>query len=129
MQDDKETRKRREYVAGLYGGPKWKTRVAKMPAHQITAIYLRAQEDEKALKLSSPKTNGEPKSIPDQLSLLGESDMASSPESEGQARPIPCPECGSTKGYSRVGKFRSQCLDCNALVKNEEINRENRDPQ
>jgi hypothetical protein len=46
-----------------------------------------------------------------------------------EARPLPCPECSSTKGYSRVGKFRSQCLNCNALLKNAEINRENLDPQ
>ncbi len=32
-----------------------------------------------------------------------------------------CPECSSTKGYVAVGKFRSQCLNCNALLKNEEV--------
>jgi len=37
------------------------------------------------------------------------------------ARPLPCPECSSTKGYSRVGKFRVQCKNCNALLKNEEV--------
>lgn len=42
-------------------------------------------------------------------------------ESESQQRPMPCPECGSTSGYSPVGNFRSQCLGCNALLKNEEI--------
>jgi len=52
-----------------------------------------------------------------------------SPEEERQARPIPCPECASTKGYSRVGKFRSQCTNCNALLTNEEIGRENLEPQ
>jgi transcription initiation factor TFIIIB Brf1 subunit/transcription initiation factor TFIIB len=41
--------------------------------------------------------------------------------SEGQSRPMPCPECESTKGYSRVGNFRVQCLGCNALLKNEEV--------
>lgn len=46
-----------------------------------------------------------------------------------EPRPFPCPECSSTKGYSRVGRFRSQCLNCNALLKNEEVNRENLDPQ
>ena len=46
-----------------------------------------------------------------------------------EARPLPCPECSSTKGYSRVGKFRSQCLHCNALLTNTEVNRENLDPQ
>ena len=44
-------------------------------------------------------------------------------------QPPPCPECGSTKGYSRMGKFRSQCLNCNSLLKNEEINREDLEPQ
>lgn len=46
-----------------------------------------------------------------------------------EARPLPCPECESTQGFSRVGKFRSQCLNCNALLKNEEINREDLEPQ
>jgi uncharacterized protein (DUF983 family) len=45
-----------------------------------------------------------------------------SPSDEGQA--VPCPECGSTKGYSRVGKFRSQCRGCNGLLKNEEVGME-----
>ena len=45
----------------------------------------------------------------------------SEPEAEGQKRPMPCPECESTRGYSRVGKFRSLCLNCNALLKNEEV--------
>lgn len=40
---------------------------------------------------------------------------------EGQTRPMPCPECQSTRGYSRVGDFRVQCLGCNSLLKNEEV--------
>lgn len=44
-----------------------------------------------------------------------------SQESERQARPMPCPECGSTRGYTPVGNFRAQCLGCNALLKNEEV--------
>lgn len=50
-------------------------------------------------------------------------------EPEHESRPLPCPECESTKGYSRVGKFRSQCLNCNALLKNAEIDREDLEPQ
>jgi uncharacterized protein (DUF983 family) len=46
-----------------------------------------------------------------------------------EARPLPCPECQSTKGFSRVGKFRSQCQNCNALLPNAEINREDQEPQ
>jgi hypothetical protein len=46
-----------------------------------------------------------------------------------QARPHPCPECNSTKGYSRVGKYRSQCKSCNALLKNAEVNIEDQEPQ
>jgi len=38
-----------------------------------------------------------------------------------QARPMPCPQCESTKGYSRVGRFRVQCLNCNSLLANEEV--------
>jgi hypothetical protein len=126
MRDDKETKKRREYVAGLYAGPKWKTRVAKMPAHKITAIYL--DHVERQLKSKVNKTKEEPKPVPDQLSLLGESVEANPPE-ERSPRPVPCPECGSTKGYSRVGKFRSQCMNCNALLQNAEVNREDQEPQ
>lgn len=43
------------------------------------------------------------------------------PQDQAQARPMPCPECESTKGYSRVGNFRAQCLGCNALLKNAEV--------
>ncbi len=39
-----------------------------------------------------------------------------------QSRPMPCPECASTKGYSRVGQYRVQCLNCNSLIKNSEVN-------
>jgi len=46
-----------------------------------------------------------------------------------EARPMPCPGCSSTKGYSRVGKFRSQCLNCNSTFPNAEIGRENLEPQ
>lgn len=46
-----------------------------------------------------------------------------------QARPYPCPECSSTKGYSRMGKYRSQCKNCNALLKNSEVNIEDQEPQ
>ena len=56
-------------------------------------------------------------------------EASSESEEERQARPFPCPECGSTKGYSRVGKYRSQCLHCNSLLKNAEINREDLEPQ
>jgi hypothetical protein len=43
------------------------------------------------------------------------------PEEPPQARPMPCPECGSTRGYVRMGPFRVHCLGCNALLKNEEV--------
>lgn len=44
------------------------------------------------------------------------------PEPQAEARPEKCPECSNTQGYSRVGNFRVQCLACNALLKNEEVN-------
>jgi len=53
----------------------------------------------------------------------------SSEDSPRLSRPTPCPECSSTKGFRRVGKFRAQCTNCNALVKNSEINLENQEPQ
>lgn len=34
---------------------------------------------------------------------------------------MPCPECFSTRGYVPVGNFRVQCLECNSLLKKEEI--------
>lgn len=43
------------------------------------------------------------------------------PKDQPQARPMPCPECTSTRGYVRVGNFRVQCLDCNALLQNAEV--------
>lgn len=46
------------------------------------------------------------------------------PREEVQFRPLPCPECESTRGYKRVGEFRCQCLNCNSLIKNEEVNME-----
>lgn len=32
-----------------------------------------------------------------------------------------CPECKVDKGFVRVGFYRVQCINCNALLKNEEI--------
>lgn len=54
-----------------------------------------------------------------------------SPDQEPQriARPFPCPECFSTKGYTRVGKFRAQCNNCMSLLKNNEVNLDDLDPQ
>lgn len=46
-----------------------------------------------------------------------------------EGRPFPCPECSSTKGYSRVGRYRSQCLNCNSLLKNVEVNQEDLAPE
>lgn len=45
-----------------------------------------------------------------------------------QSRPLPCPECSSTRGYSRVGKYRVQCKNCNSLVKNEEVDMQQSTP-
>lgn len=55
-------------------------------------------------------------------------DPVNPPSSEGSPRPFPCPECGSTRGYSRVGKFRVQCLNCNSLLINAEVNFEDQAP-
>jgi hypothetical protein len=45
----------------------------------------------------------------------------SEPEPKPEARPLPCPECQSTKGYSRMGNYRVQCTNCNSLIRNEEV--------
>lgn len=37
---------KREFVANLYPGPKWKKRVAKMSDAQVTAIYLKEKNKE-----------------------------------------------------------------------------------
>lgn len=50
-------------------------------------------------------------------------------ETHRYARPYPCPECFSTKGYNRVGKFRSQCRNCNSLLRNDEVNLKDQEPQ
>jgi hypothetical protein len=55
-------------------------------------------------------------------------EASSTPEFQ-ESRPLPCPECASTKGFVRVGLYRSQCLNCNSLLKNAEINREDLEPQ
>jgi hypothetical protein len=44
-----------------------------------------------------------------------------SPSEEGQARPMPCPQCESTRGYVRRGNFRVQCLGCNSLIPNDAV--------
>lgn len=36
---------KRDYVASLYSGPRWKQKVAHMPDHQVTAIYLKHVND------------------------------------------------------------------------------------
>lgn len=48
--------------------------------------------------------------------------MTSPSEDETPTETVPCPECSSTRGYSRVGNFRVQCLGCNSLLKNDEVN-------
>lgn len=60
---------------------------------------------------------------------MPEPTFPSDPDPLRQPRPHPCPQCFSTKGYSRVGKFRVQCLDCNALLKNNEVNLDDQEPQ
>jgi len=55
--------------------------------------------------------------------------MSDTKESIVQPRPMPCPECSSTKGYSRVGKYRIQCLTCNSLLKNSEVDIQDQEPQ
>jgi hypothetical protein len=40
-----QEQERREYVASMYDGPRWKARVASMSNNQITAIYLRFIKD------------------------------------------------------------------------------------
>jgi hypothetical protein len=47
--------------------------------------------------------------------------MERSPSEEGQARPLPCPQCESTKGYIRRGNFRVQCKNCNSLIPNADV--------
>lgn len=58
-----------------------------------------------------------------------ETSPSSEPEPEHVPRSYPCPRCESTQGFNRVGKFRSQCTNCNSTVPNSEIGRDNLDPQ
>lgn len=50
-------------------------------------------------------------------------------ENYHESRPLPCPGCGSAKGFSRVGTFRSQCTNCNSTFPNAEIGIPNQEPQ
>lgn len=61
--------------------------------------------------------------------MATETSPSEEPEPEHEPRPYPCPRCESTKGFHRVGKFRSQCTNCNALLSNEEIGIDNQEPQ
>lgn len=56
-------------------------------------------------------------------------DSSEDKEVYSQARPMACPECRSTRGYSRVGAYRVQCLSCNSLIKNSEVDVEDQTPQ
>lgn len=47
--------------------------------------------------------------------------VSAEPQDKAEARPMPCPECESTRGYTRVGNYRVQCNNCNALLKNDEV--------
>ena len=46
---------KRAFVAGLYPGPGWKAKVAKMPEPQVIAIYLR-EHDKAPKKNDTPDT-------------------------------------------------------------------------
>lgn len=52
--DDLE--RKREFVASLYDGPKWKAQVKRMPDGQVIAIYLKEKKkaEEKNSKESKP---------------------------------------------------------------------------
>lgn len=50
--------RRRDFVTGLYPGPKWKKRVAKMSDAQVAGIYLGQQK--KAAKGPKPPTLPKP---------------------------------------------------------------------
>lgn len=53
----------------------------------------------------------------------------SKPDENRTPRPMPCPGCESTKGFQRLGKFRSQCTNCNATFPNAEVGVDDQDPQ
>lgn len=40
----------RDFITSLYPGPKWKKKVKKMSDAQVTAIYMREQNNPKAKK-------------------------------------------------------------------------------
>lgn len=50
--------------------------------------------------------------------------MTTSPSEDRSARPHPCPQCESTRGYVRRGQFRVQCQNCNSLIPNEQVDME-----
>lgn len=106
---------KRQFLLGLYPGPNWKKRVTKMPDAQVIAIYLREVNTAFSISLNQRRRQRREAVIQHPF------ESGPPPEEEGDARPMPCPQCESTKGYSRVGNYRVHCLNCNALLKNEEV--------
>jgi hypothetical protein len=61
---------KRQYVANLYDGPKWKKQVEKMPDEQIVAIYLKHLNDGEMPEHEEPEAHVEseaavPESLPE----------------------------------------------------------------
>ena len=48
----------RQYISDLYSGPRWKSKVQRMPDNQIIAIYFKAKAKEEEKEKES-KANGE----------------------------------------------------------------------
>lgn len=50
-------------------------------------------------------------------------------ETARESETVPCPQCTSTAGYLRVGKFRAMCRGCRSLLKNAEVGLQDQAPQ
>lgn len=55
MKPDLEAVTRRNYVSGMYPGPKWSERVSHMADDQVTAIYLRFIRDAQSPRPETPE--------------------------------------------------------------------------
>jgi hypothetical protein len=113
------TEREREYITRLYDSYSWRRKVRKMRDDQVLAIYHKAIHKE-VERLEQEAKESEPMPThPFEGNVVPE--VQEGPVDKPESRPMPCPHCESTKGYLPVGPRRVHCLNCNRLLRNEEV--------